>query len=252
MKGLNGQKIMVTGASRGIGKAIAEYLLEEGALVAAHYRHSSEPVFAMRKRFGEKNLFPIQADLEQPQAAAEVFQEALGLLGGMDSLVINAGIFEAADVDGPIEPWIDNWKKTIHVNLNTSGILTKLAIGHFKESGQGRVIYIGSRAACRGETEEYLAYAASKGGLASLAKSVARSFGRNNIKAFVVAPGFVETEMAKDAISQIGEEEVLKNLALNTLTQPEDIAPVVALMCSGQMDHATGTTVDINAGSHIR
>ena len=138
------------------------------------------------------------------------------------------------------------------VNLESSAILTKLSIDHFRKYNGGRLVYISSRAAVRGETEEYLGYAASKGGLTSLAKSVAKSFGKYNIKAFVIAPGFTKTEMAMDAIASIGKEMVLQNLALNELTKPEDIAPLAALMCSGRMDHATGTTVDLNAGSHIR
>ena len=251
MKGLKGQKILVTGASRGIGHAIADYLLGHGALVAAHYRNSSKPVRSLEEKY-KGQAFPVRADLEQPRGAEQLFIEALKLLDGLDSLVINAGIFEAADIDDPMDAWLDNWHKTLHINLTMSGLLTKLAINHFQTAGQGRLIYIGSRAAFRGETKEYLAYAASKGGLTSLAKSVARSFGKNNIKAFVVAPGFVATDMAEEAIAQIGQQRVLNELALNTMTQAEDIAPVVALRCSGQMDHATGTTIDINAGSHIR
>ena len=97
-----------------------------------------------------------------------------------------------------------------------------------------------------------MAYAASKGGLTSLARSVARSFGKDNIKAFTIAPGFTRTAMAEQFIATYGEERVLKEIALNELTRPEDIAPLVGLMCSGLMDHATGATIDLNAGSHIR
>ncbi|MBT8283163.1 MAG: SDR family oxidoreductase, partial [Muriicola sp.] len=110
---------------------------------------------------------------------------------------------------------------------------------------------IGSRAAFRGETEEYLAYAASKGGLTSLARSVARSFGKDNIKAFVIAPGFTRTEMAEQFIREHGETKVLGEIALNQLTEVSDIAPLAGFICTGAMDHATGTTIDINAGSYI-
>ncbi len=121
-----------------------------------------------------------------------------------------------------------------------------------KKKGKGRFTYIGSRAVFRGETEEYLAYAASKGGIVSLARSVARSFGKNNIKSFVVSPGFTRTQMAESFIETYGEKRILDEISLNKLTTPEDIAPLVALMSSGLMDHATGATIDINAGSHIR
>ena len=113
-------------------------------------------------------------------------------------------------------------------------------------------MYIASRAAFRGETEEYLGYAASKGGMISLGRTVARSFGKDNIKSFILAPGFVKTAMADQFIQSYGEERILSELSLKELTRPEDISPLVALMCSGLMDHATGATIDVNAGSHIR
>jgi NAD(P)-dependent dehydrogenase (short-subunit alcohol dehydrogenase family) len=108
-----------------------------------------------------------------------------------------------------------------------------------------------SRAAFKGETEDHMMYAASKGGLISLSRSIARSQGKHNIKSFVVAPGFTRTEMAETFIQKHGEEAVTKDLALNELTQPQDIAPLICLMASGSMDHATGTCVDMNAGSYI-
>lgn len=249
---LIGQHILVTGASKGIGKAIAEQLLRQGASVALHYRNTRAGIQSLQKEYGEERTFPVQADLEDPKAAVYLFQKTLEILTNLDTVIINAGIFEPHDIESELETWFAVWQKTMRVNLDSAGILTKLCIEHFKKQLHGRLIYIGSRAAVRGETQEYLGYAASKGGLTSLAKSVARSFGKFNIKSFVVAPGFTKTEMAMEAISKIGEEKVLQNLALNKLTQPTDIAPLVAFISSGQMDHATGTTIDVNAGSHIR
>ncbi len=150
------------------------------------------------------------------------------------------------------KPLLLSLQKTIDINLNAVGLLTKLGLDHFLKIGEGRFIYIGSRAVFRGETEEYLAYASSKGGLVSLARSVARSFGKNDIKAFIVSPGFTRTQMAESFIATYGEEKVLNEIALNTLTTPQDLAPMIGLMCSGMMDHATGATIDVNAGSHIR
>ena len=252
MRGLADQRVLVTGASRGIGRAIAERLLQENALVALHYRSGLDQINEIVKQYGAQNAIPFQANFEDSRDTIQLVDQVLKKLGTIDSIVINAGIFTPHPIDDPLESWLDVWQRTMCVNLEASAILTKLCLEHFIKQRSGRLIYIGSRAAVRGETEEYLAYAASKGGLSSLAKSVARSFGKYNIKAFVVAPGFTETEMAMNAIATIGKEKVLQNLSLNELTKPEDIAPVVALMCSGQMDHATGTTIDINAGSHMR
>ena len=252
MLDLNNQRILVTGASKGIGKAIAKKLLDDGARVVLHYRSTADSVAELQNHYGASNAIPIQADLQDEAEAIELFKTSVEKLSGLDSVVLNAGIFEPHPINDTMGAWLKVWRKTMQVNLDSVGILTKLCLEYFKKQNQGRLIYIGSRAAFRGETEEYLAYAASKGGMTSIAKSVARSFGKYNIKAFVIAPGFTRTEMAMEAISKIGPDKVLENLALNRLTTPEDISPIVALMCSGNMDHATGATIDFNAGSHIR
>lgn len=248
---LKGQKILVTGASRGIGAAIARELLSYGAQVALHYNSSEKQARKLQDNFPETaSLF--QANLESAKETTTLMMEVYKALGNLDSIVLNAGIFQPHPVDLDIENWLRIWRKILDVNLESAGIMTKMGIEHFRKTGGGRFIYIGSRAAFRGETQEYLAYAASKGGLTSLARTVARSFGKENIKSFVVAPGFTRTEMAEDFIRVHGEERVLKEISLPELTEPEDISPLVALMCSGKMDHATGSTIDINAGSYIR
>jgi NAD(P)-dependent dehydrogenase (short-subunit alcohol dehydrogenase family) len=252
MYNLTGKQILVTGASKGIGKAIARQLLRQGATVGLHYNSSPQGVEDLIGEFGAECAIPLQADLEDNQQTIALFHSALKEFPNMESVVLNAGIFPPHPISDSLDSWLKVWQKTMKVNLESAGILTRLCLEHFQKKDQGRLIYIGSRAALRGETEEYLAYAATKGGLSSLAKSVARSFGKYNIKAFVIAPGFIRTEMAMKAIAKIGEEKILDELALKKLTTPEDIAPVVALLCSGQLDHATGTTIDINAGSHIR
>jgi len=140
----------------------------------------------------------------------------------------------------------------LQVNLTAAAILCRAAIRHFLNQGGGRIINIASRAAFRGDTPDHLAYAASKGGLISLTRSIARGFGRKGIKAFAVAPGFVRTEMAQEYFDQHGEEGVLAELSLPILTEVSDVAPFVVLLASGLADHATGSTIDINAGSYIR
>lgn len=240
------EKVLITGASRGIGRAIFSQIVASNGVVISH---SNKPLSEIEKPNFTSH---IHADLEKEEDTIRLFEEAIKIQPALNNLILNAGIFEAHSVALPLADYFKIWNKTIQVNLNSAGILTKLAIEHFQKIGGGRLIYIGSRAANRGETEEYLAYAASKGALASLAKSVARSFGKYNIKSFVVAPGFVKTAMADQFMSDNGEHKVLNELSLNELTLPQDIAPLVTLMVSGLMDHATGTTVDVNAGSYLR
>ena len=249
---LKGKSILVTGASRGIGKECARYLLEMGARVALHYNANKKSAKELLSSYESTNSKIYKADLEIESEVIELIKEVIKEFGKLDAIVLNAGVSLEHSIDDPLESWLSTWNKTLKINLTSVGILTKMAIDHFKDSGGGRLVYIGSRAAFRGETEEYLAYAASKGGMTSLARSVARSFGKENIKAFVVAPGFTRTQMAKPFIEKHGEQRVLDEISLNELTKPEDISPLIALMCSGLMDHATGATIDVNAGSHIR
>jgi NAD(P)-dependent dehydrogenase (short-subunit alcohol dehydrogenase family) len=110
---------------------------------------------------------------------------------------------------------------------------------------------VASRAAFRGDVPDYLAYAASKGGMVSLTRSIARAFGRDGITAFVVAPGYVRTDMAQAFLDRYGEAVGVRDLALDRMTEPDDLGPIVTLLASGLADHATGTTIDVNAGSYV-
>ncbi len=248
---LKGQNILVTGASKGIGYGIADYLLKHGAKVGVHYHSGKSQADSLVKKYGSENAKSLQADLANSDEVLLLYKEALDYLGKIDTLILNAGVFIPHPMNAAIKDWYRVWKQTLAVNLDAVGLMTKVSLDHFMENSSGRIIYIGSRAAFRGETEEYLAYAASKGGLTSLARSVARSFGKYNIKAFVIAPGFTRTAMAEQFIGEYGEAKVLDEIALNKLTEVTDIAPLIGFMSSGAMDHATGTTIDINAGSYI-
>jgi NAD(P)-dependent dehydrogenase (short-subunit alcohol dehydrogenase family) len=219
--------------------------------VGVHFHSGKIQADSLVEKYGSDRASALQADLADSEEVLLLFKKALDFLGKIDTLVLNAGVFIPHPMDSGIKDWYRVWKQTLAVNLDAVGLMTKVSLDHFMANGAGRIIYIGSRAAFRGETEEYLTYAASKGGLTSLARSVARSFGKYNIKAFVIAPGFTRTAMAEQFIGEYGEAKILDELALNTLTEVTDIAPLVGFMSSGAMDHATGTTIDINAGSYI-
>ncbi len=249
---LTDKKILLTGASAGIGAALADYLMKMGAQVAVHYNSNKKTAERLVANYPKTGSIVVKADLTQAEEVIGLFKTVQAEFRRIDVIILNAGVFIEHPVELSTDEWLKVWKQTLAINLDSVGILTKMGLDHFMTNKEGRFIYIASRAAFRGETEEYLAYAASKGGMVSLARSVARSFGKYNIKAFSIAPGFVRTQMAESFIAKHGEERVLNEIALNTLTEPEDLAPLVGLMCSGLMDHATGATIDINAGSHIR
>ncbi|GAA4278747.1 SDR family oxidoreductase [Aquimarina mytili] len=249
---LKGKTILITGASDGIGKSVAEFLMKMGARVAVHYNSSKTSAQTLVSNYPETRSMAFKADLSKESEVYGLFDEIISAFDKLDVIILNAGVFLKHSIMRNAQDWFSVWKKTMDVNLNSVGLLTKLGIDHFIENKGGRFVFIGSRAVFRGETEEYLAYAASKGGMVSLARSVARSFGKQNIKSFIVSPGFTRTQMAESFIKHHGEQKVLDEIALNELTTPEDLTPTIALMCGGFMDHATGATIDINAGSHIR
>jgi 3-oxoacyl-[acyl-carrier protein] reductase len=246
---LPNQIILITGASSGIGKAMVKSFAAAGATIAIHYNSNKQAAEELAKQAGN-NSKSFQANLSQPTDAEKLFSAVINHYGRLDVLINNAGIFEFSPISS--ENWLEMWQRTMDTNLTSAALLCKFAIEHFLEKDGGKIINISSRAAFRGDTKDYLAYAASKGGMVALTKSIARAYGKNNIKAFSIAPGFVRTPMAEEFIEQNGEEEVLKEIALAKLTMPEDIAPTAVFLASGHMDHATGSTIDINAGSYVR
>jgi len=240
--------VLVTGASRGIGKAIAKSLLQSGARVAIHchkHRESAEEIASL----GDSRIF--EADLSKDEETLDLFQRVLQWSPNLNVLVNNAGVFLSAPLESSLQEWIRVWDTTMAINLKASSILCKEAANYFAQHGGGRIISISSRAAFRGDTPEYLAYAASKAGMVALSRSIARGMGKRGVKAFVVAPGFTRTEMAEDALRLYGEQFVVKDLALDRMTEPEDIAPLIVFLASGLGDHMTGATLDVNAGSYV-
>ncbi len=251
---LTGQHVLVTGASRGIGRAAAEALAEAGATVGVHYHRNETTARNLASALGQ-GAQTFQADLADAAAAKRLFAEAVKAFGRVDVLVNNAGIAEGVALDADPSEWLGVWERTMAVNFRAVGVLCRSAVAHFVEqdAGQrgGRIINVASRAAFRGDTPEYVAYAASKGGVVALTRSLARGLGRKGIVAFTVAPGFTRTEMAEAFIEQYGEAYATADLALGRMTEPADIAPTIVFLASGQMDHATGCTIDLNAGSYV-
>ncbi|MBK6267098.1 SDR family oxidoreductase [Marivirga sp. S37H4] len=249
---LSNQHILVTGGTRGIGAAISKALVKCGATVIAHYNENEEAALKLKKELNN-SMHLLKADLSGAMEVARLFSETISYFNGrLDGIVNNAGIAISSDIHKNAVDWTDDWLKTMDVNVNAVGLLCKRSIVQFqKQENGGRIVNISSRAAFRGDTAEYLAYATSKGAVVSLTKSIARAFGKDEIKAFVVAPGFTRTDMARKFINQYGEDFALNDIALKKLTEPEDIAPTIAILLSGLMDHATGTTIDINAGSYV-
>jgi NAD(P)-dependent dehydrogenase (short-subunit alcohol dehydrogenase family) len=238
---------LVTGASRGIGLAISTTLLTKGFKVTGTSRSGMFP----KPLSDHKNFTGLAMELGKIDgfnSMGELFEGE----NAVQVLINNAGIFKEADLSTDDESWEDVWDQTLQVNLKAPATLSKKAIAAWLNSGsEGTVINITSRAAYRGDTQEYAAYAASKGGLVAFTKSISRDMGKKGITAFSIAPGFVETDMAKESIDVYGEEYLKKDLSFDDLTQPADVADLVYFLASGKARHMTGTTFHINGGSYL-
>jgi 3-oxoacyl-[acyl-carrier protein] reductase len=247
----SGRSVLVTGASRGIGAAIATQLAASGARVAVHYGGARDRAEALVRQIGG-GAQAFGADLADAADCDRLWTDVEAAFGRIDGVVNNAGVAVESALAKDTGEWLRDWNATMAVNLTGTGLICRSAIAHFLRHGGGRIVNIASRAAFRGDTPDYLAYAASKAGVVALTRSIARGFGKAGIQAFVVAPGFTRTDMSQAFIDQYGEDFVTRDLALDRLTEPTDIAPTVAFLLSGHADHATGTSIDINAGSYVR
>jgi NAD(P)-dependent dehydrogenase (short-subunit alcohol dehydrogenase family) len=229
--------ILVTGTSRGIGKAIASAL-------GAHN------VVGHSTRGGEGSL---PADLDLEGAAERLWSEALERLGGrIDVLVNNAGVFEAAPIEGDAEQWRASWERTMRVNLTASAELCRLAVLHFREKGGGRIVNVASRAAYRGDSPQHWHYAASKAGMVAMTKSIARGYAGENILAFAVCPGFTASEMIDDYMASRGGQKITADIPLGRVASADEVAETVRWLAVDAPASATGAVIDVNGASYVR
>ncbi len=256
--------VLITGASQGIGATTALTLAQAGAKIVLHYGSSHAkaealaaqindlPISGLDRQASPERCFLVQTDLRQPQAAQSLWQTALGWQGQIDVLVNNAAIMPAAGVTDDWTAWSDAWESTLQVNLVAAADLCRIAIPHFQSRNGGIIINIASRAAFRGDGPEYMHYAASKGGLVALTRSIARGFAQDSILAYAIAPGFVRTARIEQVMQERGEDYVTRDIPLGQPAPPQDIANVIAFLAAGLAPHATGSTFDINGASYVR
>ncbi len=229
--------ILVTGTSRGIGAAIMDALADHEAV--GHATTASDARIA--------------ADLSRVGAAQALWSEAIERLGGrVDVLVNNAGVFEAAPIEDDHDAWTAAWERTMRINLTASAELCRLAVLHFRQNGGGRIVNVASRAAYRGDSPAHWHYAASKAGMVAMTKSIARGYARENILAFAVCPGFVMTGMAEEYLSSRGGEQLLADIPLGRVADPEEVARTVAWLASDAPASMTGAVLDLNGASYVR
>ncbi|MBB6487739.1 SDR family NAD(P)-dependent oxidoreductase [Rhizobium lusitanum] len=250
-KPLEGQSILVTGASGGIGAAIVERLAAEGARVAIHYGRDREKARDLLDRIGGRGWI-IQADLSRPEGPFELWARAIDAAGRVHALVNNAGIRTEITIDATADDWRAAWQKEFQVNFFAAADLSKEAIRHFKANGGGRIVNMASRAGQRGYAADAMPYGATKAALVNLTKSIARSFGANGVTAVAVAPGWVRTDMAEDFVAKHGKSAAVADIPIGEMAEPSEVAELVAFVLRPTQASLNGATLDVNGGSYIR
>ncbi len=254
MTSLTGRTILLTGASGGIGSAIAAAVGAAGAHVIAHYgRHRSGAEQATAVIPEDRKLL-LQVDLSREGAAAELWTQAVGWRGHVDVLVNNAAVMPQAGAADGDDAWSEAWRQVLAVNVQTPADLIRHATMHFVERGGGVLITMSSWAAQRGSGNPKLAaYAASKASLAAVTKTMARAYAREGVLGYCIAPGAVHTDMTlRSAENQGGLEAVTAGLVMGEMVPPTEVAELVAVLATGTHRHLSGATLDVNGASYIR
>ena len=247
---MGSRAVLVTGASRGIGAAVARAFAASGDRVALHYGSRRDAAVAVRDSLPGDGHVVARADLADPDAVRRMVDEVAGTLGGIDVLVNNAGVFEPhAATETTYEEWQEAWRHTLAVNLTGAANVTWCALRHMGDGG--RIVNVSSRGAFRGEPK-HPAYGASKAGLIAFGQSLARALGERRISVTAVAPGFVETDMAASELEGESGRRRRAESPLGRVARPEEIAAAVHYLASPEAELASGTVLDVNGASYLR
>ncbi|MBO0823382.1 MAG: SDR family oxidoreductase [Actinobacteria bacterium] len=248
------RKVLVTGSSRGIGRAIAAAFAQAGDRVAVHHRDN--PALAaevVRGLPGEGHLI-VQADIRDADAVRTMVDDAVARLGGLDVLVNNAASYGRAAhpvAEVSYENWQQVWRDTIGLNLIGAANVTWCAVQHMIAAGGGRIVNVSSRGAFRGEPGQP-AYGASKAGLNALGQSLAVALAPYHITVAAVAPGFVQTDMAAPHLDGDSGASIRAQSPFGRVARPEEIAAAVLFLASPEAEWASGAILDLNGASYLR
>ena len=243
----------MTGASRGIGRAIAQRFAEQGDRVAVHHRGSARLAADVAAGLAGNGHVVVQADLADPDDARRLVDHAWEALGGLDVLVNNAGVFTAHPItEVSYAEWQAVWRQTLDVNLVGPANVTWCVVQRMVSGKRaGRIVNVSSRGAFRGEPGQP-AYGASKAGLNAFGQSLAIALAPYGITVATVAPGFVETDMAAKHLASPEGDAIRAQSPFQRVAKPEEIAAAVLYLASPQAEWASGAILDLNGASYLR
>ncbi len=250
--GLTNKNVLITGSTKGLGKATAELFVEEGANVIISGRNGNEATSVaaeINNKYGIGRAYAIQSDLSEEGVAEKLFEKSCEKLGSLDILVNNAGIWPTAYVEEMEKP---EFEKTIYLNLEVPYILSRYMVKHLKENNKtGKIINVVSQAAFHGSTTGHAHYAASKAGLVTFTKSLAREVAKDGIQVNAVAPGMMITPMTEEAY-RTKAEYYDNRIPLGYAAKPEQVGYAVVFLASEKADYFTGITFDATGGMLMR
>lgn len=245
---LTNKVVLITGASRGIGRETALQMAEAGALLGLNYNRSQAEMHSLAVEIGNERCVAVRADIGNPLETEAMIDAVVRAFGRIDILVNNAAVFDLNRFEGDdYAAWQSGWRRTFDVNVFGAANAAYLAMRDMRKHGGGKIINVASRAAFRGETE-FADYGASKAALVNLTRSIARACAKDNIVASCVAPGFIETEMAHAELAA-HRQEIERQIPLGRVGTPADVAAAILFLASSQGDYLNGVTIDVNGGS---
>ena len=247
MLDFSGKTVLVTGSTRGIGRAIAEEFAKHGANVIVSgtvKERAREVAKELAEKYGVKTL-GVGMDVSDPESVESAFKEINAAFGGVDILVNNAGITRDT-LFLRMKP--EDWQKVLDVNLTGTFLVTKQAVRHMVKKRWGRIINISSVVGFTGNVGQ-VNYATTKAGLIGFTKSLAKELAPRNVLVNAVAPGFIETDMTENLKEEI-KNEYKKQIPLGRFGKPEEVARVVLFLASPMADYITGETIHVNGGMY--
>jgi len=247
-----GRNVLITGGSRGIGKAAAIAFSRAGAQVGINYISADLSARNTIDEMEGSNHTLFKRDVSDSNEAENLIVDFVEKYGRIDILVNNAGVAANHPIDEVnYETWRETWKQIIDTNLIAVANLCYITAKYMIKDGGGRIVNVSSRGAFRGEPLEP-AYGASKAGLNALSQSLAKALGKYQIFVGVVAPGFTETDMGLESIFEEERKQVLEDTPLGRMAKPEEVAHAILFLASEGAEYTTGAIIDINGASYLR